>query len=98
MDIGEVRRVTAPFRKSEIRGGLKVDVEYKKYQLVTSHTARRSGASNAFLAGVPAMFIKMLTGHKTDANFLKYINVSQEEAVAKMVEHPFFKEGNLKVV
>ncbi len=90
--------IVSPFRKIEIRGGMKVDIEYKKYQLVTSHTARRSGASNAFLAGVPAMFIKMLTGHKTDANFLKYINVSQEEAIAKMIEYPFFSEGNLKVV
>ena len=87
-----------PFHKEEIRGGVRVSKKYLKCELVTSHTARRSGASNAFLAGVPAMFIKMLTGHKTDANFLKYINVSQEEAVAKMIEHPFFQEGNLKVV
>lgn len=87
-----------PFHKEEIRGGVRSSKKFFKYELVTSHTARRSGASNAFLAGVPAMFIKMLTGHKTDANFLKYINVSQEEAVAKMIEHPFFREGNLKIV
>lgn len=73
-------------------GGHNVQETHKKYELVCSHTARRSFATNAYKAGVPTIAIMKITGHTKESTFLKYIKVSAEENAAMLAEHPFFKE------
>ncbi len=51
----------------------------EKWQLVTTHTARRSFATNMFKRGMPTIMIMRLTGHKKETEFLKYIKVSDSE-------------------
>lgn len=34
-----------------------------KYELVSSHTARRSGATNMYREGIPLEYIQMILGH-----------------------------------
>jgi integrase len=62
-----------------------------KFDLVSSHTARRSFASNAYKAGIPSLAIRSITGHKTESSFLKYIKVTQEEQAAIMANNAFFQ-------
>ena len=38
-------------------------VEMEKWQLITTHTARRSGATNMYENGVPLLEIMQITGH-----------------------------------
>lgn len=71
-------------------GGERVINTQPKYQLVSTHSARRSFASNLFLDGVPSLQIMKLTGHKTERSFLKYIRVSAEEHALKMADLEFF--------
>ena len=61
-----------------------------KSQLVSTHTARRSFATNLYLAGVPSISIMKITGHRTESSFLRYIRVSQKENADKLLTHPFF--------
>lgn len=72
-------------------GGKKVTRKYEKWQLVTSHTARRSGATNMYLAGIPTISIMMVTGHKTEKAFMKYIKVTREQNAVALANHKFFK-------
>lgn len=62
-----------------------------KYELVSTHTARRSFATNAYLSGIPAISIMKFTGHRTESSFMKYIKVSQERNAQLLSNHPFFK-------
>jgi len=62
-----------------------------KYNLVSTHTARRSFATNCYLADIPSISIMKITGHKTEKSFLKYIKITQEENADKLLNHPFFK-------
>lgn len=63
------------------KGGKVVSEKTKKFNLVSSHTSRRSFATNQYLRGVPSRLIMMITSHKTETIFLKYIKVTaQEEA------------------
>ncbi|MCK0108218.1 site-specific integrase [Flavobacteriaceae bacterium S0825] len=62
-----------------------------KFKLVSTHTARRSFATNLYLAEVPTISIMKITGHKTERSFLQYIRVSQKENADKLLTHPFFK-------
>ena len=73
------------------RGIIRDKKIYSKHQLLTTHTARRSFATNLYLQGFPSISIMRITGHKTDRAFLKYIKVSQEENARKLME--FWKKG-----
>jgi len=54
--------------------------------LVTTHTARRSFATNAYRdeENIPIIDIMMITGHKTEVEFLKYIVISPEEHAMRL--------------
>lgn len=62
--------------KTMMRSGSKETMKYNKWELVSSHVARRSFATNAYLQGVPALTIMAITGHKTEKAFLKYIKLA----------------------
>lgn len=64
----------------------------KKYELITSHTARRSAATNMYLAGVPIARIMLITGHTTEQTFFKYIRIAKEENAKTLAESEFFKK------
>jgi len=72
----------------------KTKVIKKRYELICTHTARRSFATNAYLADIPTLAIMKITGHSTEKNFLKYIKFSQEENALKLMNHPFFQESS----
>jgi len=69
------------------KGGLKVTEAKKKHELVTTHTARRSFATNVFKSGYPAISLMKITGHRTEKAFLLYIKVTPEENANKLMEH-----------
>jgi integrase len=62
----------------------------KKYTLVSSHTARRTAATNMYLAKIPVARIMLVTGHKTEQAFFRYIRIEREENAKILSEHPFF--------
>jgi integrase len=70
----------------------KVSSRHKKYELVSSHTSRRTFATLAYLAGIPAISIMKITGHRSDRAFMKYIKISQEQNAQLMAKHPFFNQ------
>ena len=72
------------------KGGERIREVFKKYELITVHTARRSFASNAYLLQVPTISIMKITGHRTEKSFLKYIKISQKDNANKLINHPFF--------
>lgn len=79
--------------KSITKGGIRRSQRFEKWELVSSHTARRSFATNLFLSGFPALSIMQITGHKTEAAFMKYIKVTPEQH-AKLLQAHWAKSGN----
>src|SRR5690606_37209933 len=65
-------------------GGMASHKSYKKFELLTTHTARRSLATNQYLRAIPSRLIMMITGHKTEKSFLKYIKVSAEQEAERL--------------
>ncbi len=56
-------------------------------ECISSHTARRSFATNLYLAGFPVLDIMKITGHKTEKAFLKYIKVSKLDTAKRLSAH-----------
>lgn len=76
--------------KTTFPGGVRHDETVEKWQLVSAHTARRSFATNAYLSGIPAIYIMKMTGHRTEKSFLKYIRISAEETADISARYSFF--------
>lgn len=72
-------------------GGETITKVCRKYELVSTHTARRSFATNAFLAGVPVLSIMKITGHKAEKSFMQYVKATYMENAIVLAQHPFFK-------
>lgn len=90
-ELGELAGLEDDVIISATKGGVRRSESFKKWQLITTHTARRSFATNAYLGNVPTISIMKITGHRTEKSFLKYIKISQEDNANKLLSHPFFK-------
>ena len=73
------------------KGGRMRAYKRPKYEMIKTHTARRSFCTNAYLSKMDSLDIMALSGHKTEANFLKYIKVTGKERAKRIAEHKFFQ-------
>lgn len=59
------------------------------YECVTSHTGRRSFATNGFRRDVPLPLLMSITGHTSEAMFFKYIKEDPEQGRERMLNNYF---------
>jgi len=78
-EVAELAGLTDTVITHITKGGKATATKQQKFELVTSHVARRSFATNYYKMGIDKLEIMAITGHKTEAEFLKYIKVTQEE-------------------
>lgn len=86
--LGELAGIENEILIIENKSGKTESRKCKKYELLTCHTGRRSFATNLYLKGVLPMQIMKYTGHKSEDNFFKYINLKREANtdVAKIID------------
>lgn len=78
-EVCQLAGLTSREGKGITKGGVRVVRSLEKWQLVSTHTARRSFATNMYLLGVPAITIMRITGHKTEKAFMRYIKLDEEQ-------------------
>ncbi len=88
--IGDKADINSEVETRITKGGVRQETISKKFDLISTHTARRSFATNLYLADVPAITIMKITGHKSEKVFLQYIRITQEQNANKLLSHPFF--------
>jgi integrase len=66
---------------------LSTDPNLELWECVSSHTARRSFATNLYLEGFPTIDIMKITGHKTEKAFMSYIRVNKLDAAKRLNDH-----------
>jgi integrase len=74
----------------QTKGGKKVITKKYRFELVKTHTARRSMCSNAYLSGMAPIDIMAISGHKTEKEFLNYLKITDEDIAIKMSTNAFF--------
>lgn len=85
--------ITKPVSITYTRGGRLVTETKEKWQLVSSHTARRSGATNLMNTGrISISGIMEITGHATEKSFRRYIKTTKEESARQLSTDNFFRE------
>ncbi|MDR2409695.1 MAG: site-specific integrase [Bacteroidales bacterium] len=89
-ELGKLAGIDEEILLTKTRGGIRENIIGKKYEFITTHTARRSGASNMYLAGIDIKFIQDILGHSKIEQTLKYIKVAAEENAKRLLNHPYF--------
>lgn len=91
--ICKVVGINDPITFSYTRGGKLVTETKPKWQLISSHTARRSAATNLYLTGRMKTYdIMSITGHTTEKSFFKYIKVASEDISNHLGADMFFRK------
>ena len=96
-EVAKLAGIIEPIPVQKTRGGLQVKETKPKYQLIVTHTARRTGCTNLYLAGVPTLDIMKLSGHKSENEFLKYIKVTKEETAEKLAKTKYFNQPIIRI-
>ena len=86
-EIGELAEIKENFLKVRSKGKDRFEETFKKFELITTHTARRSFATNMFKKGIPSRVIMKITGHRTEKAFSSYIKISEDENAELMLRH-----------
>lgn len=75
------------------RGGKLVTETHPKWELISSHTARRSAATNLYLTGrLKTYEIMAITGHTTEKSFFRYIKVTNDDISKQLAGDYFFRK------
>ena len=90
-EVGQCAEIEDIIFTTQTKGGVSTETKSYKFDLIRSHTARRSFCTNAYLSGISSIDIMSISGHTTEKAFLKYIKASPEEVAIKMSNHQFFK-------
>lgn len=62
-------------RITEQKGNQTTETEYQKFQLITTHTARRTFITLSLTKGMNSQMVMSITGHKSYNSFKKYVNL-----------------------
>lgn len=89
-EVARLAGITQVVEGTKIIGHRAVVGYYPKCDLITTHTARRSAATNMYKAGIPSISIMRITGHTTEKSFMKYIKITAEENAEMMARNAFF--------
>lgn len=78
-EIGRLANLSEDVALFQKKGMTRTQKKVSKFELITCHTARRSFATNEYLAGTPTYTIMAITGHRTEKAFLTYIKVTKRQ-------------------
>jgi len=86
-EAGKIVGILGTEEKPITKGGERRIIIKERYQMISSHTGRRSLATNLYKSGFPSISIMKITGHRSEKAFLKYIKVTPEEHAELLEKH-----------
>lgn len=83
--LGNLAKINDVIIYTRTEGNRRIEHTRNKWEMITTHTARRSFASNLLSRGIPKQFIMAVTGHKTESNFNKYTAAVQKDIMTEQL-------------
>jgi len=90
-EVCKIAGIVTPVWITKTIGGKVEKYSKPKNELIKTHSARRTGATLMYLAGIRTIEIMKITGHSREQNFMRYIKISNEEVADRLSENPFFQ-------
>lgn len=92
-EAARIAGITEGVTITELRNGKLVKRVEPKHKLITTHTARRSMATNLWNSGFDLKQIQLMGGWKSLTSLQKYLRIDAWDNAKKAAEHPFFKRS-----
>jgi len=91
-EIAKIAGLTDKVTVTATKGGKKTKSYIEKYNLVHSHTARRTGATLMYMAGLDIYDIMKITGHTSIDTLKKYIRANDGDSAYRIAaKYEYFK-------
>ncbi|TXK78915.1 site-specific integrase [Mesonia sp. K4-1] len=84
--LGQLAEMDSDVKTYNRRGGKTITTKFKRWELISTHTARRSFATNMYKRGFDKTMIMKITGHSSEKVFMDYIKISNEENAKRFLE------------
>jgi len=86
-EVCEKAEINATINQYRTIRGERLEIEKLKYEMVTSHTCRRTFCTLKVLNEVPVPLIMKISGHTTERNFFRYLKMDEETSAEKMSKY-----------
>lgn len=77
-EIGQICGLTEPFRVEQFSGSQRIVTYKQKFELLTTHTARRTFVTLALEKGIRAEVVMAMTGHRNYRSFMRYVKITDK--------------------
>ena len=75
-ELGKLAELNEPITKQYTKGGKKIIKDFPKYELITSHTAKKTFVTNSLILGMKESVIQQITGNQDKASFKAYVDIA----------------------
>lgn len=93
-EIGEFAGIDEVVKIKKTIGGKVKETKHFKFDLIKTHTARRSFCTNAYLGGMDTLSIMAVSGHTSEKNFQTYIKVTKKQQALRNAKNEYFNTLN----
>lgn len=83
-ELGKLTGIDEPIRETYYKANRRIDEVKPKYELLGTHTARRSFICNGLALGIPVEVIMKWTGHSDYKSMKPYIAIAEELKISEM--------------
>ena len=77
-ELCKMAKINEPIRQTYYKGNERIDKVQPKYELVGTHTGRRTFICNALSLGIPAQVVMKWTGHSDYKAMKPYIDIADD--------------------
>ncbi|TCP28147.1 site-specific recombinase XerD [Tenacibaculum skagerrakense] len=74
----ELAEIDTPTTITRYIGNKRIDKTVPKYELITSHTARKTFVTNSLILGMKEMVVRNITGHRKEESFRRYVKIAED--------------------
>lgn len=83
-ELCELCQINQPITRTYYRGTERIDETLPKYELIGTHTGRRTFICNALMLGIPAEIVMKWTGHADYKSMKPYIDIANKAKAKAM--------------
>ncbi|PTB95690.1 hypothetical protein C9994_10595, partial [Marivirga lumbricoides] len=96
-ELCELAEINEPFAVRTYRGKNYHETKKPKYELVSTHTGRRTFATNLLMRNIPAETVMQFTGHRDYKSFSKYVNIPKKAKMQSIKDALMIGRPEMKI-
>ncbi len=78
-ELGQLASLDEQITLVEFKGPDRIETIYFKYQLLSTHVARKTFVTNAYRQGIPTEVIMKITNHKSHQTVARYLKIEEKQ-------------------